>query len=481
MVRDANGDPLLDANNKLTPDWQPFASGAWQWLANRDARVDIQTRSLYVNDRWQLNDKWSFNIGFRYEDVQGESDAGIVTVDTDAMVPRLGASYDLRGDGKYRFDATYASYAGKYSESQFAANTDVGAPPGLLYFYVGPEGQGYDFAPAYDFDNQLGFNYVIVSACDGTQNVFVAPDVSSPVVDELTLSAGMELERGGFLKAVYTQRDYDDFVESFVDTTTGTTEVLVEGVSAGTFSNTLFANSSAPTREYEAIQLIGRYRLTDNWTVDGNWTYQMKNDGSFEGEGVNTPGTSSAFGTYPEIRSAAQHYPVGKLDDFADNKIRLWTSYNLGLGRAGNLALSLLLNHNSGRTRSATDIVGLTATQGAICADIGYVDCPTTQTIFFGERGGVKFSDATTFDVTANYQLPIYKDLDLWIKFDMFNIFDDDTQIDGITNVTADFAGPLDSLGLPTTFTPDSNFGDPNNNGSFIGSRLYRFYVGFRF
>ena len=481
VLTGASGAPVLDANDKLTPVWNPGGSGAWQWLANRNARVDIQTQSLFVNDRWQLNDKWSFNIGFRYEEVTGESDAGIVTADTDALVPRLGASYDLRGDGKYRFDATYATYAGKYSESQFASNTDVGNPPGLLYFYIGPPGQGYDFAPAYDFNNELGDNYIIVSACDGTQNIFVDPNLSSPTVDEITLSAGMELKRGGFLKLVYTDREYNDFVEDFIDQTTGQTEVIVQGVSAGTFSNTVYRNSNASSRNYQGIQLIGRYRLTDNWTIDGNWTHQLTNEGNFEGEDTNQPGISSDFGDFPEIRSAFQHYPVGPLNDIAENKIRVWTNYNLGLGRAGNLNLGLLMNHDSGRVRSTVDTIGRTATQTAICSGIGYPDCSSTQDIYFGSRGDVKFSDATTFDFTANYQLPIFRDFDLWIKFDMFNIFDDDTQIDGEHDVTANFDGPLDALGIPTTFTPDADFRDGTANADFVAPRQYRFFVGFRF
>ena len=352
VVTDGNGDLLVGGDNKLTPEWIPGASGAWQFLANRDAEIELNTQSLFLNDRWQLNDKWSFNIGVRYEDVSGDTQSGITTVDSDAIVPRLGASYDVRGDGKYRFDLTYAQYAGKYSESQFAENTDVGNPPGLLYIYVGPAGQGYNFAPAYDFNNQLGFNYVIVAADDGTQNIVVDSGINSPVVDEFTLSAGMELQRGGFLKAIYTNREYGDFVEDFTTLGTGTTEVIVEGVSAGTFSNTFISNSDLPQRDYEALQLIGRYRLSDNWTLDGNWTYQIANEGNFEGEGVNTPGISSVIGDYPEIRSAERHFPTGNLNDYQEHKIRVWSNYNLDFGRIGNLNIGLLANYDSGTTAS---------------------------------------------------------------------------------------------------------------------------------
>ena len=478
VLTDANGDPILDSNNELTPVWEAGSTGAWNWRGNRSAEIELNTQSIYVNDRWQLNDNWSFNVGFRYEDVKGESQAGTVTVDTDAFVPRLGASYDVRGDGKYRFDLTYAQYAGKYSESQFASNTDVGNPPGLLYFYTGPSGQGYNFAPAYDFNN----NYVVISADDGTQNIFVADGVNSPIVDEITFGAGMELDRGGFLKFVYTTREYNDFVEDFTTQATGSTQVLVEGNLAGTFSNQLIDNSDIPTREYEAIQLIGRYRLSDNWTLDGNYTYQLTNDGNFEGEGTNTPGISSIIGDYPEILVASTHFPEGPLNDFAEHKLRVWTNYNLSVGRAGSLNFGLLMNFDSGRVFSNTDTLSSpTAQQQAILDSLGYVDGPSSQTLFFGERGGVEFDDALTFDLSVNYQLPIWKDLDLWIKADLLNIFGDDTQIAGRTTVDADFNGALDAVGIPTGFTTPGNYLGARNNADFVTSREYRFTVGFRF
>jgi hypothetical protein len=63
----------------------------------------------------------------------------------------------------------------------------------------------------------------------------------------------------------------------------------------------------------------------------------------------------------------------------------------------------------------------------------------------------------------------------------MFNLLDDDTQTSGETDVTANFDGPLDALGLPTTFTPDADFRDGTANADYSAPREYRFYVGFRF
>lgn len=61
-------------------------------------------------------------------------------------------------------------------------------------------------------------------------------------------------------------------------------------------------------------------------------------------------------------------------------------------------------------------------------------------------------------------------------------MLNDDAQIEGLTNVTADFEGPLDPvLGIPLTYTPDANFGNPIDNDSFVDPREFRFTIGFRF
>ena len=311
-------------------------------------------------------------------------------------MPRLGATYDLRGDGKYRFDATYSEYAGKYSESQFANNTTVGNPRGVFLVYLGPDGEGLDFAPGFDLDNYAAFG-----ANDGTQNVFTDPNISSPIVDEITLSAGMELGRGGFAKVIYTDRSYGNFVEDFVCATaggvacpgpgdTGTTNVVVEGIEVGEFNNTVFANTDVPSRDYQALQLIGRYRINDNWTVDGNWTHQLKNEGNFEGEGTNTPGSSSLFGDFPGYFTPDRHFPNGTLNDYEQDKIRIWSVYNLGLGRAGNLSIGGLMNYNSGTTDSLTDTIPRSFSAITTAPLAGYLSAPSAnQTVFFGERGRI--------------------------------------------------------------------------------------------
>ncbi|MEM9294081.1 MAG: hypothetical protein AAGD01_20555, partial [Acidobacteriota bacterium] len=89
---------------------------------------------------------------------------------------------------------------------------------------------------------------------------------------------------------------------------------------------------------------------------------------------------------------------------------------------------------------------------------------------------------SSTFDFSANYSLPIWGSLEPWVKFELRNLFNDDTQIGGNDDdLIPNFAGPLDSNGLPTTFTLGPSFGNATGNGSFVTPREYRVSAGIRF
>ncbi len=468
---------VYDAQGRIIPVFTPFLSALEFWLAERGANIDIVTDSLFVNDRWDLNANWSFNIGFRYEKVNADATGGITTVDTTRFVPRLGASYDPLGNGKYKFDVTYAQYAGKYSEAQFAENTTVGNPRLLYGYYIGPAGEGVDFAPGFDSNN-----YIFYYANDPTANVFTANNIASPVTSEVTLAAGMELPRGGYAKLIYTNRSVSDFVEDFIEVQNGTTNVVVGGIDAGEFDNRVFRNSNQPTRDYQALQLQGRYNIFTNWSVGLGWTYQLKNDGDFEGEGTNTPGISSSFGDYPEILepAAGRYFPTGRLNDFQEQKVRLWTNYSLDLGRAGTLDLGGIWRYNSPTTFSY--IASSYSIPAQLLAnDPGYAQPPRRQSVFFGERGAGEYNASSLFDVSIGYRIPVWKSIEPWVKFEVYNVLNDDTLEIFNTTVSANNAGPRDSNGLPTEFIRGSNFGKATSATDHVTPREYFISAGIRF
>jgi hypothetical protein len=482
---DASGTPLFDADNRLIPVFVPGESLRTSFLANRGAELDITTNSFFLNDKWQINDKWSANLGVRYERVRSEATGGIVGVDTDTLVPRLALSYDVKGDGKYRLDATYSHYAGKYNEAQIGGNTEVGNPSYLYQVYVGPAGQGLDFAAGFDDANYETFGGVFPTA-----NVFFDPGLSAPLTREYTIAAGMSLGQGGYLKAIYANRSVSNFIEDFIEIDGGTTNVVRDGVDFGTFDNSVFRNSDLPVRDYQALQLQAHYRLTDRWDVSGHYTYQLKNEGNFEGENTNQPAITSLFGNYPELHVAERNFPVGRLNDFQRHKVRAWTTYDVGLGRVGNVDLSVLWRYDSALTYSLQAAsVPFSAIQ--LARDPGYASLPNSQPVFFGGRGTEDFEGAHLFDLAVNYSIPVFKSLRPYVKFQLVNALNNDKLTSWNTTVTRDANGPVDQNGIPTAFIRGSSFGQGTGNANYpqsylidntvANARAFSFSLGFRF
>ncbi|HEY6553407.1 MAG TPA: hypothetical protein VI669_08630, partial [Vicinamibacteria bacterium] len=471
---DDAGEPVV-VDGSAQPVFTPFSTFILNWRATRGAKIDITTNSFYLNDKWTLNNNWSFNVGFRYERVRSQATGDIVSIDTDTIVPRLAATYDVRGDGKYTLLASYSHYAGRYGTYQFAGNTNVGNPSLVYGIYLGPEGSGKGFAPGFDPSN-----YATVGGFFPTANVFLEPGLSSPVNREFTLAAGVGLGPGSYAKAIFVNRKLTGVVEDFLTFEGGSTTVEEDGVVFGTFTNQYFDNSDVPKRDYQALVLQSAYRLTSRWHFAGHWTLMLKNDGNFEGENAGSPGISSGLGDYPEVFVAERNYPEGRLNGFQRHKVRAWTTYDLGLGRAGNVNLGLLWRYDSGAVYSlATGNQPLSDIQTA--RDPGYASIPTTQTLFFGRRGSEFFESSSRFDLALNYDVPVYKKLRPWFKVEVRNLLGDQSLIAFNTTVNADPNSALDADGLPTGFVRGSRFGQGTSKNHYPVQRTFVASIGFRF
>ena len=482
---DAAGSPVV-VGDELVPVFTPGPlTLGLNWLATRGAKIDINTTSFFVNDEWALNEHFSFNLGVRGEAIDSEATGGITTVDTSSVVPRLGVAYDPVGDGRFTIQSTYSHYAGKYSEAQFAEITNVGNPDLLVALYTGPPGQGRDFAPGFDVNN-----YFVVDGSFATQNVFNDPDLKSPLTKEFTVSAGGTLGNRGHLKATYIRRRAGNFIEDFLDLSTGSTEVMYEGRSYGTFVNQVFRNTDLLERNYDALQFDGRYSVTSRFQLDGSYTVQLRNEGNFEGEGTNQPGVPSIAFDYPEIFSPERHYPFGRLNDFQQHKVRIWGIYNLGLGPAGDVDLAGIWRYNSGLSYSlVARNVPLSDRQEAIFNDLGYAGSPpTSQNLYFDARGTEDFKGYGLLDLSVQYQIPIWRTAEPYFKFELLNVFNNDTLIGWDTTVNPVLDGPVDALGLPTTYEEGPRFGDGTSAGDYPpwragldGGRAFLMALGFRF
>jgi len=482
LVQD--GRPVVDGGGRPIPQFVPGVSEAWNFLATRGARVDIKTTSVYAQDRWVVTPRLTLQLGTRFEAVRGNATGDITTVDTTSIVPRLGAAFDVRGDGATVVQATYGHYSGKYNQVQFSANTNVGRPSEVDYVYTGPAGQGGDFAPGFDVDNYSE----VVFANFPTANVDVAEGTRSPSVREFTVAVGQQLGRSGHIKATYAWRTTSNFVDDFVDLSTGVTSVPM----VGTLANRVFRNTDEPTREYQALIFQTSYRPRDAVTVGGEYTLQLRNHGNFVGETANQPGIPSIFGDFPEVYGPAldRLMPEGRLDGYQQHKLRVYGIYTQAFGRFGSVNLSPIWRVNSGSVYSHTARIRLTPEQ--LASNPGYsaneINRFVPETIFFGARGQNSFAGYGVLDLAATYSIPVWRSAAPWLKVEIYNALNNQKPIAWDNTVGVDPSSPLDANGIPMGFVKGPRYGQATNDNQFPqpypgqnGGRAFRAALGVRF
>jgi hypothetical protein len=485
---DATGKPIKDSHGRIQPVFTGYPDAVQlllNWLPVRGAQAHLDTSSAYFNDSWKINANLSANIGLRYETVSGEGPTGAPLTKNHSWVPRLGVAYDIKGDGRYVLSGSYGEYAGGANPNNFQRGTNVGNPNLIYYLYVGPNGQGRDFAPAFDLDN-----YVLVGGNFPAVTVFNQNDLRSPVTREWTVSAGGQLNPQAYAAVTYIHRDVRNFIDSFKTFDLGQTDVIVDGNDFGFFDNTLLKNTDDRVRKYQALALQSRYALTRNFNVDLNYTYLINFEGNYEGEATNQPASTPGINSFPEILDPNRNAPVGRLNGYQKHKLRLLTSYNLPTN-FGNFGFGMVYRFDSGTPYSfVSPGYPITAIQAS--HDPGYAFPPTSQNLFFGERGSQIFPSQSRFDLALNYDIPVFKLLSPWLKVTVLNVFNTryktgfDTGIipcDGSSSSTAAgcTSAPLDANGLPTTFVKGSSFGAARSVADYQQARRFLLSAGIRF
>lgn len=468
FLRGADGRPAVDAQGRLIPVFVPGETYVEFFPATRGAVMNIDSNSAFVQDHWAMHDRVSADLGVRFEQVSVRSTGNITSVNTGPrFVPRLGLSYDVLGTGDHVVHLTYGQYAGRYNEAQVGANSPVGNPAYLPLYYQGPAGQGRSFAPGFNLanypvtpDNLAGGPEVPLA------NVFVDEKLTSPLTHEFSASYGLTLGRGrGYAEASYVFRRMGNMIEDFKTRADGTTRVTLEGLDLGLVTNVVYRNTDEAWREYQALVVQARYRPFGSVSINGHYTVQLRNHGNYEGEGTNTPGATSWIGDYPEAISEARYYPEGRLANFQRHRLRLWTIYERDLGRAGRVATSGVWRVDSGGSYSlAVRNLPPSATQRALVAAAGYPDLPGPGHVFFAARGTETFKGYGLLDYSATYDIPVLGRLRPWIKFDVFNLFNNQKQIAWNTTITPDPASPADNLGVRTGYIRSANFGRATGN-----------------
>ncbi len=423
----------------------------WAPISQITQGNDFKTESVFVNDKWRLNNNWSFNIGVRYDKNHGVNASGVLTVKDSAVSPRLSATYDPYGDGNWQFNASYAKYVAGISNTQADASAAGGQPASLTYFY-GTTASGSTppaintdpscntttgagcLTPAQTIDamfnwfnnlSQADKNSLLVYANIPGLNVGIpSSGLKSPNTDEYTLGFGKRLGNNGSVRVDYIHRKYNDFYNQVtVYNADGTPKTVTDQYgNTYDFSNVTNTNSVLK-RKYDGLTISAAYRLSDALNFGGNYTWSTLK-GNFAGETGGSGPVPGAVNLYPEYKAFAQNNPEGYLPSDMRSVFHAYGVWSFLNTKHNRLSVSVLETYISGAPYSAVGSVLIRP----YVTNPGYATPPKTSAYYFSSRGGFRLANTTSTDIAFDYAfvLPaLGTDFQFFIQPRVTNVFNE--------------------------------------------------------
>ncbi|MDR2562201.1 MAG: carboxypeptidase regulatory-like domain-containing protein [Holophagales bacterium] len=236
---------------------------------------DTITNSFYINDLWTINDHHSVMAGVRidnYELTEGSNSR------LSYMVPTLRAEYkwDMYGDQRRLFNLSFGQFHTSLANNMFsnlfpAPSNDVQE---MLWDRPNPDGSNRPYLVTKDEFLDLS-NYGLIgwaSSAAGSQ-YDVDSDWKAPISNEISVGFRSNLSGGGFLKASYVYRFWQNdglgfYMGEIFDMKTGI------DTTRKTFKRVL-RNADGYERTYKGLELEWELPLNKSKRVifGGNWTW----------------------------------------------------------------------------------------------------------------------------------------------------------------------------------------------------------------
>jgi hypothetical protein len=503
--------PVVYGDGSADVDWYPFPIIG--------EGTDFAQTGIFINDKWRLNNSWSFNIGLRYDKNDGKNSIGGTVAKDSYISPRLGVVFDPKGDGNWVFNASFGKYVMTIADTGNVADQSPQAGAVLVWGYWGP-----DFNT--DCDPDTGTNCtsaqdVLRGAFDwfdsigGTTtqpdylaqfngyNRIIKDSLGSPYAEEIAAGVTKRLGASGILRLDYVNRNFKNAYTNHVDMSTGQVEVIALGQNWGEQDLGYVENSSFLERKYDGINLTASYRLGDSWNIGGNYTYSHTY-GNFNGEtsGSGPVLTTNVPNYYPEYQDVKWSNSSGDLATDQRHRGRIWLVWDAINSKHNNLSISLMESYFSGTPYGA---VGAIRSYRYV-TNPGYVNVPASVTYYYTNRGAFLTDNITRTDISVNYgfKFPaLGKEFEIFIIPAVTNAFNEQ----GVTSVNTtvyDRTGGYSQFAYwnPFTTTPKEcpqgtaaadctamganwqkgkNFGKPTGPSNYQTPRRFLLSVGFRF
>jgi hypothetical protein len=462
----------------------------------------LVTDSFYVNDRWRLNNNWSFNIGLRFDKNDGTDSAGYPVADDYRFSPRLAVSWDPKGNGEWLLSATASRYVMSIVGGNVGDSTSVAGLTGVYLYYGGPPINPDTANPNYPTTEaalQAFFDWLrsvggAFEYAKDNNNWRFSPDypgltpvlletLDSPYVDEYTIGVNKRFGGDGLLRVDYIHREFGSLYTSVVNLDTGTwTDPSGTSGDRAVLSN----DQGDLERTYDGVYITGSYRIGDNLTLGGNYTWSQAK-GNVIGETWNN-GPIPVGINYPEAWEARWNMPSGYLAVDQTHRLRLWGSWDVFRTNWHRLNLGIV---DSFATGTPYDAFAYIDSEG-YANDPGYLAFDTVQYYYFSKRGAYRWEDSNSFDLSLTYAFTPKlwgRNVEIYVKPEVRNAFNEQAQISGDMTVETPYTHPDDYTPFdPFTETPvegvnwgkGPNFGQALQSTHYQTPRTYYLAVGIR-
>ena len=476
--------PVFKNDNTTFINWLPILQ---QSVGN-----DIRTYSAYVNDAWRYSNRLSFNLGTRYDMNRSKDQSGTPVVTDSQWSPRVGLTWDPKGDGKWSTSAGYARYVAGISTALVDAGSAGGRQASFSWLYLGPNvnvGSG----PYLTADQALPvlWNWFFDNggnnrATRTTPNIpglstRVRSDVTSPSVNEISIGLQNQVQRGAW-RLDYVHRQSADMYGDFLDTSTG----RVADTAGRFFDRTLVSNTARARRRYDGLTADARYRFA-SLQVGGNYTLS-RTWGNFNGENVGAGPIRATFDTFPEYRQESWDFPMGYNPGDQRHKSRVWVVYMVPMRETlGHVEVGVLQRADSG---VAVDVNGAVDTRPYV-ANPGYVTPISNVAYYFIPRGDFRWDSlfSTDLAITWGRKISTLAKTEVFFRGIVSNLFNNAARLRGDININTRFNNASYQAFNPFTTTPvkgvnwdySPTFGQPQAFDDYQTARQFSFSAGVRF
>ncbi len=311
------------------------------------SETHLDTHAFYVQDTFTRN-RFTLNLGFRV-DRQDDSqvagrvpenpffpqlmpaidfpgvDAGVVWTD---FSPRIGATYDIKGDGRTVVSSSYATYYGQMSPGQLSSQL---ASTGAVFVrYPWADTNGDRFVQASEVNTSVPFlSKSNAYDPDNPTNAF-APAVIDPNIEndrtrEFLVGFDRQLGSQMAFGASYIWRKYDNFAwtdrlnwdSSNYRAVQYTPTTCPAGARCETVtyyepttqlpSATQYTNRDGLYRNFNGFELTFAKRMSNRWSMNASYAYNDATE-TFETQALEDP-TCGAVGTTTVCPGTNQYAP----------------------------------------------------------------------------------------------------------------------------------------------------------------------------